>query len=259
MSITAEKFWDRVDSDDDKPDSVTLQLSRTTNPNDENSWENVNDPIVLKPDDTDKTPEDKVIVFTYQQNINKVDAATGSPLSAVFTLSRVNGANTEYVQVDANGKVTGWTTDSNSASNLTTDATTGLCSVIGLDDGAYTITEKTAPTGGYNAISSSMTLTINATTQNSQTWDGVAASALTAISLTVGGDTHISDDSASLSADDTATKGIVQAKITNDKGINLPTTGGMGTTLFILGGGCAAGLAGIYLISRKRTKEEETE
>lgn len=212
-----------------------------------------------KPDDTDKTPEDKVIVFTYQQNINKVDAATGSPLSAVFTLSRVNGANTEYVQVDANGKVTGWTTDSTLASDLTTDATTGLCSVIGLDDGAYTITEKTAPTGGYNAISSPMTLTINATTQNGQTWDGSAASALTAISLTVGGDTHISNDSASLSAADTATKGIVQAKITNDKGINLPTTGGMGTTLFILGGGVTAAAAGIYLVSKKRAKEEDAQ
>lgn len=55
MTITAEKFWDRVDSDDDKPDSVTLQLSRTTNPNDENSWENVNDPIVLNKSDYDSS------------------------------------------------------------------------------------------------------------------------------------------------------------------------------------------------------------
>ena len=210
-----------------------------------------------KPTDTDKTPEDKVIVFTYQQNINKVDAATGSPLSAVFTLSRVNGTNTEYVQVDENGKVTGWTTVSTQASDLTTDATTGLCSVIGLDDGAYTITEKTAPTGGYNAITNPMTLTINATTQNSQAWDGSAASALTAITLTADGDTHISDDSANLSSDDSATNGIVQAKITNDKGINLPTTGGIGTILFYTIGGVSMGAAGIYLVSKKRAGSAE--
>ncbi len=209
-------------------------------------------------DTSDTTPEDKVIVFTYQQNIKKVDSATGNPLSAVFTLSRGSGTDIQYAIVDS-GKVTGWTANKADASELTTNGTTGLCTVAGLDDGAYTITEKTAPTGGYNAISSPMTLTINATTQNGQTWDGSAASALTEISLTVGGDTHISDDSASLSAADTATKGIVQAKITNDKGISLPTTGGIGTKLFIIGGGTAAALAGIYLISKKRSKEEDAE
>jgi hypothetical protein len=30
----------------------------------------------------------------------------------------------------------------------------------------------------------------------------------------------------------------------------------MGTKLFVLGGGSAAALAGVYLISRKRTKKE---
>nr|MCR5729636.1 LPXTG cell wall anchor domain-containing protein [Ruminococcus sp.] len=43
------------------------------------------------------------------------------------------------------------------------------------------------------------------------------------------------------------------------KGTSLPTTGGMGTTLFVLGGGCAAGLAGIYLVSRKRSKDENAD
>ena len=206
---------------------------------------------------TDKTPEDKVIVFTYQQNIKKIDSATGNPLSAGFTLSRANGATTEYVLVDTDGKVTGWTTDAAAASVLTTDASTGLYSVIGLDEGTYTLKEKTPPTGGYNAITNDMTLIINATTQNGQAWDGAPASALTAIALTASGDTHITDDSANLIAADAATNGIVQAKITNDKGINLPETGGIGTTLFILGGGCAAGIGGIYLISKKRTGKEE--
>lgn len=208
-------------------------------------------------DTSDTTPEDKVIVFTYQQNIKKVDSATGKPLSAVFTLSRGSGAATEYVQVDANGKVTGWTTDSTLASDLTTDATTGLCSVIGLDDGAYTITEKTAPTGGYNAISSPMTLTITATTENDQNWSGVPADALTGIALAVSGDSHGSVDGDFTV--DTAKYDAVQAKITNDKGISLPTTGGIGTKLFIIGGGTAAALAGIYLISKKRSKEEDAE
>ncbi len=205
---------------------------------------------------TDKTPEDKVIVFTYQQNIKKVDAATGNPLSAVFTLSRINGTKTEYVQVDANNKVTGWTETEASASELTTDATTGLCSVIGLDDGVYTVKEKTPP-AGYNEIDNSMTLTITATTDNGQNWTGTASDALTGITLTVSGDTHISDDSASLSAADVAKKGIVQAKITNDKGIALPETGGMGTKAFVAGGGLTALLAGVWLATKKRMGKED--
>ena len=57
----------------------------------------------------------------------------------------------------------------------------------------------------------------------------------------------------------TFASGEIDASIANSKDTKLPSTGGIGTTLFVLGGGCAAGVAGIYLISRKRTKEEETE
>ena len=207
-------------------------------------------------DTSDTTPEDKVIVFTYQQNIKKVDSATGNPLSAVFTLSRENGTATEYVRVNDSGKVIGWTTDKASASGLTTDGTTGLCTVIGLDDGAYTLTEETAPDGGYNEIEP-VTLTITAATANDQNWSGVPGDALTGIALTVGGDSHGSVDGDFTVM--TAKYDAVQAKITNDKGISLPTTGGIGTKLFIIGGGTAAALAGIYLISKKRSKEEDAE
>ena len=91
-----------------------------------------------KPDDTDKTPEDKVIVFTYEQDIKKVDAATGEALeNAVFNLYKkvsedVEGTPTKvtyYVQVDNSNKVTGWTADKTKASDLTTGAD-GICKVI---------------------------------------------------------------------------------------------------------------------------------
>ena len=200
---------------------------------------------------TDKTPEDKVIVFTYEQDIKKIDAATEEVLAnAVFTLSRSNGTDTEYAKVDANNKLAGWTTTESEASGLTTGAD-GICKIIGLDDGTYTLKEKTAP-DGYNKINNAMTLKINATTANGQNWGGTASDALTDIALTVSGDAAISDITAQLAS---ANKGTVMAKVTNEKGVNLPTTGGIGTTLFVLGGGCAAGLAGIYLISKKRAKE----
>lgn len=208
-----------------------------------------------KPEDTDKTPEDKVIVFTYEQDIKKIDAATGTELKdAEFILFReVSGVN-QYAIV-SNNKLTGWTTTEDDATVLKTDDN-GICKVIGLDDGTYKLKEKKAPTD-YNPINNVMVLAIDATTVNGQNWDGTASSALTEIKLSTSGDTHISDITGQLSGAAKNNKGTVQAQITNEKGINLPETGGIGTTLFILGGGCAAGIAGIYLISKKKTREEE--
>ncbi len=41
MTVSAEKFWDRVDSDDDKPDYLKFKLMRTIDPNDDSSWTDV--------------------------------------------------------------------------------------------------------------------------------------------------------------------------------------------------------------------------
>ena len=212
----------------------------------------------------DKTPEDKVIVFTYEQDIKKVDKATGATLAdAQFNLYKkvtedVEGTPTEvtyYVQVDADNKVTGWTTAQNAASALTTGED-GICKVIGLDDGTYYLTETKAP-GGYNAIEGEMTLDIDATTYDSQTWNGTPSEALTGITLTASGDDAITDISESLPTTIRDKNGTVMAKIDNEKGVKLPETGGMGTTLFVLGGGVTVALAGIYLISKKRTTDAE--
>jgi LPXTG-motif cell wall-anchored protein len=47
-------------------------------------------------------------------------------------------------------------------------------------------------------------------------------------------------------------KGKVYATITNTQGTTLPSTGGMGTTLFYVGGGALALGAGVLLVSKKR-------
>ena len=45
MTISAEKNWDRVDSDEDKPESVNFKLMRTTDPNNDSSWTDVPDSV----------------------------------------------------------------------------------------------------------------------------------------------------------------------------------------------------------------------
>ena len=204
---------------------------------------------------TDKTPEDKVIVFTYELDVTKIDGITKDKLEgAEFTLSRVNNSTTEYVKVDANGKVTSWTPNKSDASTLTSD-TNGLFKVIGLDDGTYTLTETKAPEDYNLPDAPAFAVIITATTANNQIWGGTPENALTAISGTINGkDMTVL---AANSADNRGEKGGVQATIENNKGTALPSTGGMGTKLFIAGGGITATFAAIYLVSKKRAKDED--
>lgn len=45
MTISAEKNWNRIDSDEDKPESVKFKLMRTTDPNNDSSWTDVPDSV----------------------------------------------------------------------------------------------------------------------------------------------------------------------------------------------------------------------
>ena len=45
MTISAEKNWNRIESDEDKPESVNFKLMRTTDPNNDSSWTDVPDSV----------------------------------------------------------------------------------------------------------------------------------------------------------------------------------------------------------------------
>ncbi|MBE6857360.1 MAG: LPXTG cell wall anchor domain-containing protein, partial [Ruminococcus sp.] len=49
----------------------------------------------------------------------------------------------------------------------------------------------------------------------------------------------------------------VENSIVDTMNNTLPSTGGVGTTLFYLGGGAMVAVAGVYLISKKRMKNED--
>lgn len=186
-------------------------------------------------ENTGKTPEDKVIVFTYEADFTKVDGVTKAHLEGVeFKLKNANG---EYVTLDENGKVTGWDTE---GTTIKSNAS-GQFKIIGLDDGDYTL-EETKPLQDYNPIADT-TLIINAGTVNGQTWDGTPAKALTSFEYTIGtGQAQIGDVST----------GIASGTIENKKGSSLPSTGGIGTTLFYVCGGAMVAVSGIFLITKKR-------
>lgn len=197
-------------------------------------------------EDKGKTPEDKVIVFTYELDVTKylgdehTKANAEDGTKAGFKLK--NAAD-KWATVDANMKITGWVDDVTTATEVTTDAT-GIFKFIGLDDGTYTLRETTTPTG-YNTMAD-LALTIGATTANNQTWTGTANDALTAIKLTMNNTDTAGD----------VKTGAVSGSIINQKGSSLPSTGGIGTTMFYVGGGVLVAGAGVILITKKRAKKD---
>lgn len=196
------------------------------------------------PDDTGETPEDKVIVFTYELDITKIDGATKATIeNAQFKLG--NDKN-QWATVNEAGYFTGWVDDEDSATVLKSDAN-GIFKVIGLDDGNYKLKELNW-SEEYNIPDTAFNAVIDANTLFTQDDYANASAALIELTGSVNG-----KDDTGANADD----GIVAGTIENNKGTTLPSTGGIGTTLFYVGGGCVVALAGVALITKKRMNNRE--
>jgi fimbrial isopeptide formation D2 family protein/LPXTG-motif cell wall-anchored protein len=182
-----------------------------------------------------RTPEDYVWVFTYEVDNTKykVSVADGNELQgAGFTLYS-DSAMTQAIKLIENGDGT-YTVAADTTSGSVTEmvsAADGKFNIKGLDAGTYYLRETTVPRD-YNAADD-ITIEIGAT--HKEQADGTVNLTLTGI-----------DNG-------------VENQIVDTKNSTLPSTGGMGTTLFILGGGLTAAAAGIYLVSKKRAKEEDAQ
>lgn len=227
-------------------------------------------------DETGTTEKDKVIVFTYEMDVTKYlnsEAAAnkenkgqaGFVLYKKITTGEGN-VTTKYAVLDSNNNIVDWTendkdsSETIKATEIKTDAN-ALVKFIGLDDGTYFLKETTTPVG-YNTMND-LQVVIDATTVNDQNWkfgeNNPAALALTAISGTYN-DTTVSSTGENagitLKGADNENGCIVPVSIVNKAGSSLPSTGGIGTTLFYVGGGVLVAGAGVLLITKKRAKKD---
>lgn len=189
-----------------------------------------------------KTPEDQVIVFTYELNVKKIDGDNQKPLQGVtFKLYKdVNGAK-KWATVDpTTSKLTGWVDDETAASVLTSDSE-GKFKVIGLDDGTYYIHEVAA-LPNYNSIDD-VEIKISANTNNGQNKTGNVTDLGTITVSTVAGGTT------------TPATGN-EVTIENRMGTTLPGTGGIGTTIFYVVGGGLMVAAVVLLVAKKRMENK---
>lgn len=231
---------------DGNPNSVDLQFS--------------NDP---NGDGLGRTTEDTVIVFTYELDGTKVDGENEDTKLEGAEFVLFNGGHTRVAHIE-NGKLVGWValpggydsdtyqqipyetweTFNRTTNVIMTSAAEGVFGVSGLDDGTYHLMEIKAP-NGYNLLEDDVQLVIAATTVNGQNWNGTAADALTALTITV--------DQGNAEGGNLGT-GAVNVTVKNNQGATLPETGGMGTTLFYIIGGLLVVGAGILLVVRIRMR-----
>ena len=176
--------------------------------------------------DRGKTPEDKVIVFTYKLTVNKVDKDNKPLTGAEFTLfKKVNGKD-ELVEVK---KI------------LSTNAEGTVFGFTGLDDGTYVLRETKTP-DGYNSIED-QTFTISA--KHDENSDDPKL-------------TELTGNPASGSVIDFGVimpeTGELPTDVVNNKGSVLPSTGGAGrVAIYVIGAILVLG-GGIVLVTKKRVR-----
>lgn len=170
------------------------------------------------------TPPEIVEVYSSKIVIDKYEAGkedTKLP-NAQFVLYKEviseTGSSTLYYKWNETDKKVEWVTDMTAATVKTTDDH-GAASFDGLDNGDYYLVETKAP-DGYNQLTEPHKVTVAGSSTDT--------TKLTAI-----------------------------AKVANSTGAELPSTGGMGTTIFYVLGAVLVVGAGVLLITKKRMNRNE--
>ncbi len=194
-----------------------VSLQYSNNPN----WE------ISGTEELGTTKEDTVWVATYKITNIKKDGDEDKVLPNVKFELQDSAGNAIKFKYDTTDKV--YYRDETGSTELVSNED-GKFDLVGLDAGTYKLVE-TDPLDGYNDCSD------------------------TEIVLKA---THIEEeDEASATVTMSADNKNTNNTILNYKGTQLPGTGGIGTTVFYLGGGAMVAVAGVYLISKKRMKNTQ--
>lgn len=260
------------------PNTNKVTLTYSNNPNDSSRKDKDGEPG--KPDSTvpkGTTPEKTTNTYVTELQLTKVDQDGYALAGAEFTLTGKNlnkvkiTTGSSYVE-DANGtywklKDGTYTTDDPATEGMDTSKyqsmtvkykvetvvtsvkeTTsenskvtayvdenGKLTFTGLNAGEYTLSETKTP-AGYNTAAD-ITFTIDANLQGGDNEDTF---------------TWTINDGSSVTYKD----GVFKVTVENKKGSTLPSTGGMGTTIFYVVGTVMVLGAGVVLIARKRMKNQ---
>lgn len=177
---------------------------------------------------TTTTPPSETKTYTWKLDVLKytMKGDEKTPLAgAKFTLSKNSDGSDpiSLVEVEKNVYRVATKDDANTITEITTDAT-GAFTIQGLDSDIYYLTETAAP-AGYNVLKSAIEVKVSDKGEVTYIYDGVTAT------------------------------GTVEVE--NNTGAELPSTGGIGTTIFYVVGGLLVVAAGVLLVTRKRMSKSE--
>ena len=192
----------------------TMHMEFSNNPNDEQGGE------------TGKTPDDKVIVFTYQTVINKVDGDQQPLTGAKFVLRKIlnDGTKKEVALVE---KEPG-----------------AVFTFKGLDDGDYELEETETP-AGYNTLSPNpIKFTISAVHEKES--NDPKLTSLTGDKV----------DGNVFTFETSSDKSTLTTNVVNKSGSTLPSTGGMGTTVLYVAGTLMIIAAAAFLVMKKKAENK---
>lgn len=181
---------------------------------------------------TNDTPEDTNIVFTFRGVVNKVDGESQPLKGAGFTLYKYVVAAGDWTQI---------------GDELVGDAMTTF-EFKGLDAGKYKLVETTVPAGYNKADDIEFEIVAEHETEANHP-------VLTSLIVKDAAGNVISGNELTFAAD--ASTGTVSTDVVNNSGHELPSTGGIGTTIFYIIGGILVVGAGVLLITRKRMSDAE--
>jgi len=211
--------------------------------------------------DSGKTPKDKVIVFTYEIKALKVEPTSDAAITQEAYDALTDTDKAKYVKVGEKYQKTqelngaGFTLYKNV--NGTYEAVgkeiknTTTFEFKGTDAGKYKLVETTVPTGYNKAEDIEIEVTATYDTDSADPkLTGLRVTPETAGFVVESTNTTTGEGADAVTT--TTYSGVISGKVLNQKGATLPSTGGMGTTLFYVLGAVLVLGAGVVLISRRR-------
>ena len=194
---------------------------------------------------TDSTINDTVHTYVYGIGVLKEDSSTGVNLAGAefevysdeactqqvkFIETRINGTSINGVY-SHDEKGTG-------ATNKVVSQLNGKIVLLGLKEGDYYLKEVKAP-DGYNALSAPVKIEV-----------GEGKSEDFAVYANTSGE--VADTEQDVAGYTKHTFGVTKATVGNSKGVELPSTGGKGTTMLITCGSLIAIGFAVFLITHKK-------
>ena len=181
-------------------------------------------------------------VYNFNMDVDKYDGTdTNKKLKdAVFVLYKSDGTGNKYYKWDEVNKKVTWVAEAEKETAATQKATNeyGKATFEGLKAGTYYLEEITAPKG-YNKLKDPVEVKIEPTYDTNGTLD------------TSAGTCKLTQDAAN------GNHYYQVQSIANKAGAVLPSTGGIGTTIFYVLGSILVLGAAVLLIVKKRMKDQE--